>query len=48
MNYALMPNVMLKAEYRFDHANLPVFYYVNDGSYKKNNQLFGLSSVLSF
>jgi len=47
INYALMTNVMLKAELRFDHADLPVFYYY-DGSYKKDNQLFGLSSVLSF
>jgi hypothetical protein len=48
LNYALMPNVMLKAEYRLDHADIPVFYYVKDGSFKKDNQMFGLSTVLSF
>ncbi len=48
INYALMPNVMLKAEYRFDRADRPVFYYVSDGSYKKDNQMFGLSTVLNF
>ncbi|MEW5769413.1 MAG: DUF3138 family protein [Pseudomonadota bacterium] len=48
VNYALTTNVMLKAEYRIDHADIPVFYYVDDGSYKKNNHMFGVSTVLSF
>ncbi len=48
LNYALMSNVMLKAEYRYDRADKPMFYYVEDGDYKKYNQVFGLSSVVSF
>lgn len=48
MNYALSSNLMLKAEYRFDYADRPMFYYVKDGSYKKDNQVFGVSTVLSF
>lgn len=48
LNYALMPGVMLKGEFRLDHADIPVFNYVKDGTYKKDNQLFGLSTVVSF
>jgi hypothetical protein len=48
MNYSLLPNVMFKAEYRLDHADLPVFYYVKDASYKNNNQLLGTSIVVNF
>jgi opacity protein-like surface antigen len=48
LNYALLSNVMLKAEYRYDRADKTTFYYVEDGDYKKYNQVFGLSSVVSF
>jgi hypothetical protein len=48
LDYALLPNVMLKGELRFDHADKPVFYYVKDGSYKSDNQVFGVSTAVSF
>jgi hypothetical protein len=48
INYALMPSVMFKAEYRFDHATLPVFNYNKDGIYRNNNQLLGTSIVVNF
>ena len=48
VNYALTTNATLKFEYRYDAANLSVFQYTNDGSYKKSNQLLGGSVVVSF
>lgn len=48
LDYAVTKNVKLKAEYRLDHSDKETFLYVKDGSYKKDNQLFGLSTVLKF
>ena len=48
VNYLLTANTTLKAEYRMDRANLPVFVDVRDGSYRKSNQLLGASVVVSF
>jgi opacity protein-like surface antigen len=48
MNYLLTANATLKAEYRIDRANLPVFVDVKDGTYRKSNQLLGASVVVSF
>jgi hypothetical protein len=48
VNYALTSNALLKTEYRLDGANLPVFMYLPDGDYRKRNQLFGASVVVSF
>ena len=48
LNYVFNANVSLKAEYRLDHATLPVFEVVNDGSFRRSNHLFGASMVLSF
>ena len=48
VNYLLTANTTLKAEYRMDRANLPVFVDVKDGSYRKSNQLLGASVVVSF
>lgn len=48
LDYSFTPNVMFKAEYRYDQATIPVFKYVKDGSFKDNNQLFGISTVLSY
>lgn len=48
INYAFLPGVMMKAEYRFDRADIPVFYNVKDGRYTNGNQLFGMSTVVSF
>jgi hypothetical protein len=48
LNYLFSTNVSFKAEYRLDHATLPVFEVVNDGSFRRSNHLFGASMVLSF
>lgn len=48
VSYALNPNTTLKAEYRLDRANLPVFLDVSSGNYKKSNHLLGTSVVVSF
>jgi hypothetical protein len=48
LNYVFNANVSFKAEYRLDHATLPVFEVVNDGSFRRSNHLFGASMVLSF
>ncbi len=47
-NYLLTPNTTLKAEYRLDRANLPVFFDTKDGSFRKSNSLLGGSVVVSF
>ena len=41
-------NTTFKVEYRLDRANLPVFAYVKDGTFKKSNSLFGASVVVTF
>ena len=48
VNYTLTSNAVLKTEYRLDGANLPVFIYLPNGDYRKRNQLFGASVVVSF
>jgi hypothetical protein len=48
LKYAFNLNTTFKLEYRRDGADLPVFYDVDSGTYKKNNDLFGASVVLSF
>ncbi len=48
MSYAFDMNTTFKAEYRIDRANLPVFEYVKDGSFRKTNSLFGASVVVAF
>ena len=47
-NWLLNLNTTFKAEYRLDHATQPVFYDVATGTYRKTNQLFGTSVVVSF
>jgi hypothetical protein len=47
-NYRFNEYTLFKAEYRFDFADRRVFEYVDKGSFKKNNQLFGASVVVSF
>jgi hypothetical protein len=41
-------NVSFKAEYRLDHATLPVFEVINEGNFRRSNHLFGAAMVLSF
>ena len=48
LSYLFDLNTTLKAEYRLDRASDPVFLNVKDGSYSRNNQLFGLSVLVSF
>jgi hypothetical protein len=47
-NFLYNLNTTFKAEYRLDHASQPVFFDVASGGYRKSNQLFGTSVVVSF
>jgi hypothetical protein len=46
--YTVNSNLAVKAEYRLDRANLPVFVDLRDGSFHRTNNLFGASMVMSF
>jgi hypothetical protein len=46
--YRLTPNVALRAEYRHDHSSTSSFYYFGDQSYRKDNDIFGLQTVINF
>ncbi|HSW09172.1 DUF3138 family protein [Aquabacterium sp.] len=48
LSYLFNLNTVLKAEYRVDRANLPVFLDVRTGEYRKSNAVFGTSVVVSF
>jgi len=48
LNYVFNQYTMFKAEYRYDWANQPVFFYVDNGSYRKSNSVLGASVVVSF
>lgn len=48
LGYAYDLATSFKLEYRLDRANLPVFEYVKDGSFRKTNSLFGASVVVKF
>jgi len=48
VNWLYNLNTTFKAEYRFDQASQPVFLDVASGGYRKSNQLFGTSVVVSF
>ena len=48
MNYLFDENTTMKLEYRYDGADQEVFNYVKNSNYKKYNQLFGASVVVSF
>jgi hypothetical protein len=48
LKYAYNLNTTFKLEYRRDGANLPVFFDVKSGAYRKNNDLLGASVVLFF
>jgi len=48
LKYAFNLNTTFKFEYRRDGSNLPVFFDVKSGTYKKSNDLFGASVVLAF
>jgi hypothetical protein len=46
--YRLTPNVALRAELRHDHATKSAFFYFNDQSFRKSNDVFGLQTVVNF
>jgi Protein of unknown function (DUF3138) len=48
LKYNFNLNTTFKLEYRRDGANIPVFFDVATGTYKKSNDLFGASVVLAF
>ena len=48
LNYAFNLNTLFKFEYRYDWASGPVFLDTRSNDYKKSNQLFGTSVVVSF
>ena len=47
-NYRFNEYTLLKLEYRFDFADRRVFEYLDKNEWKKNNQLFGASVVVTF
>jgi hypothetical protein len=48
VNYSITQNAMLKAEYRYDNASQAVFQVLPDGSWRKDNHVFGTAVVVSF
>jgi Protein of unknown function (DUF3138) len=48
MNYLFDESTIMKVEYRYDGADQEVFQYISNGTFKKNNHLFGASVVVSF
>jgi Protein of unknown function (DUF3138) len=48
LSYLFDSSTTFKAEYRIDRADLPVFEVVKDGAFKKTNQMFGASVLVSF
>ena len=48
LNYRYNLSTTVKAEARFDRADLPVFLDVKSGSYRKSNSVFGTSVVVAF
>lgn len=47
VNYALMPGVNLKGEYRYDRSTGKVFI-TSDEQYRRDNHVLGVSTVVSF
>lgn len=47
LNYALMPGVNLKGEYRYDRSTGNVFKTADD-QYRRDNHVFGVSTLISF
>jgi Protein of unknown function (DUF3138) len=48
LSYLFDSSTTFKAEYRIDRADVPVFEVVKDGTFKKTNQMFGASVLVSF
>ncbi len=47
LNYALMPGVNVKGEYRYDRSSAKVFLNAEE-QYRRDNHVFGVSTVVSF
>lgn len=47
-NYTFNEYTLFKLEYRFDGATKRVFEYVDNGTFKKTNHLFGAAVVVTF
>ncbi|NRR29182.1 DUF3138 family protein [Oxalobacteraceae bacterium] len=47
LNYALMPGVNVKGEYRYDRSSANVFK-TSDDNYRRDNHVLGVSTVVSF
>lgn len=47
LNYALMPGVNLKGEYRYDRSSADVFK-TSEGDYRRDNHVIGVSTVVTF
>jgi hypothetical protein len=48
LSYLFDTSTTFKVEYRIDRADRPVFEVVKDGTFKKTNQIFGASVLVSF
>ncbi len=48
LKYVFNEFASLKAEYRYDWSNLNVFENVSNGTYRKNNNVFGAAVVVGF
>jgi hypothetical protein len=48
LNYLYDENTIFKVEYRYDGSDQEVFEYVDNNNFRKYNQLFGASVVVSF
>ncbi len=46
--YRMTTNAALRLEYRHDHATTAAFYYYGDQTYRKNNDVFGLQTIVNF
>jgi len=46
--YRMTTNVAFRLEYRHDHATTPAFYYYGDQTYQKDNDVFGLQTIVNF
>jgi hypothetical protein len=46
--YRLTPNVAFRGELRHDHATTPAFFYFGDQTFRKNNDVFGVQTVVNF
>jgi hypothetical protein len=46
--YRLTPNVAFRGELRHDHATTNAFYFFNDQTFRKTNDVFGAQTIINF